>query len=120
MFNLERAKNTAMYLPRSITTSRQMIAPACATVTGSAMRIAVRMACQDQSLKGSQPVGQRAHTFAIEETHTVSSNFLLDFRGVVAVRTDFQNVSPAFNSAELRWDITGMELLRLLPFPIWK
>jgi len=67
--------------------------------------------------EGSQPLGQRAHTFAIEETHTISPNFLLDFRGVVAVRADFQNLSPAFNSSELGWDDTGMGTAAANSFP---
>lgn len=67
--------------------------------------------------EGSEPLGERSHTFALEETHTVTPNFLLDFRGVVAVRADFQNISPSYNSADLGWNVTGMGAAAAGSFP---
>jgi hypothetical protein len=67
--------------------------------------------------EGSEPHGERAHTFAVQETHTVSPRFLLDFRGVVAIRADFQNTSPAYNSANLGWNDTGMGTAAATSFP---
>lgn len=54
--------------------------------------------------EGNFPHGERAHTFATQETHTFRPNLLFDFRAVASVRADYTFPSPAgFDESSLGW-----------------
>jgi Carboxypeptidase regulatory-like domain/TonB dependent receptor len=53
--------------------------------------------------EGELPHGERAHTFALEETHTFRPNLLFDFRAVVAVRADYTMSGATFDPTALGW-----------------
>jgi hypothetical protein len=52
---------------------------------------------------GHVPYGERSNTFLVEETHTVTSKLLLDFRANVAVRADYTISAPVYNPTALGW-----------------
>jgi len=53
--------------------------------------------------EGYEPHGERAHTFALEETHTFNPNLIFDFRSVVAVRTDYTFTGSHYDPTNLGW-----------------
>jgi hypothetical protein len=54
--------------------------------------------------QGNFPHGERAHTFATEETHTFTPNLLFNFKATASVRTDYTLNSPGgFDETSLGW-----------------
>lgn len=52
---------------------------------------------------GHVPYGERAHTFTLEETHTVTPHLLLDFRANVGIRADYTIAAAAYDPTTLGW-----------------
>lgn len=60
---------------------------------------------------GQLPHGERSHTFTLEEIHTVSPHFLVDFRSNVSIRADYSIGGPRFDPTALGWspaDVAAM------------
>jgi hypothetical protein len=53
--------------------------------------------------EGHYPYGERAHTFALDETHTFSPSLLFDFRAIVAIRADYTMAGPGYDPTNLGW-----------------
>ena len=53
--------------------------------------------------QGDVPLVARAHTFALEETHTFSPNLVFDFGANVNVRADFNHGGSSFDPTTIGW-----------------
>jgi len=68
---------------------------------------------------GEVPIVARAHTFALEETHTFNPNLLFDFRANVGVRVDLNRGGSAFDPTTF-WsqsEVTSMGPGAVTSFP---
>jgi hypothetical protein len=69
---------------------------------------------------GEVPIVARAHSFAMDETHTFSANVVLDFRANVSVRDDVSNAGSSYNETALGWSesqVTSLGPAALSTFP---